>query len=64
MALRQTDEHKLKLLSSELTKPQPNEKTIQKLAKALKIRYSEDPFELTNEVLKRLHKAEEKNKTP
>ena len=49
-------------LSHELTKIKPNKKKIQELLKKTGIPESNDPFVITNEILKRLHQHEATDK--
>jgi len=48
------------LLSRELARKKPNKKKLEKLLKEAQIPIHDDPFMITNEVLKRLHPYYEK----
>ena len=48
----------LLVLSEELVKPDPDHKKVKQLAKKVDIPYSDDPFIMTNEILKKLHDFE------
>ncbi|MBI2026189.1 MAG: hypothetical protein HYS98_00010 [Deltaproteobacteria bacterium] len=53
-------QEKLILLSEELAQKKPNTRKLQKLLKETGITQTNDPFIMTNEVLKRLHSYHEK----
>ncbi|MBI2609147.1 MAG: hypothetical protein HYW47_06045 [Deltaproteobacteria bacterium] len=54
-----TQKQDLLALSEELTKTKPNKKKVSRLLQKVGIPENEDPFLVTNEILKRLHRFEE-----